>query len=267
MDIYFDFEATQFSDCIISIGATCDYGDFECLISGFEKKITPFITQLTGITKEMVQGAPNANEAFIDLWQWLLQMNRASEGEPVFYHCYGDADRGFLRNTANKIEARPMANFVNKLADSIIDDSKQVCRFFHAKQIGVYKALSYFNPELPEQDHDALNDAIALRQLMEHISKANPIEEYPFLENNKIVKITAPKPKGDYLIVATCMTDVAMKPRFFDSYGEACDWLFKRIQKKAPMTYRDNVLKRMKKAIDSSSEYAGFHWVRENVKE
>ena len=44
MDFYFDFEATQFNENIIAIGATCDYGSFDCLVRPPEgDKITKFI--------------------------------------------------------------------------------------------------------------------------------------------------------------------------------------------------------------------------------
>lgn len=262
MDIYFDFEATQFSERIIAIGATCDYGDFDCLVSSFKKKVTPLITQLTGITKEMLEGAPTANDAFIDLWQWIAHVNEG--GEPVFYHCYGESDRTFLLNTAAKMEENAMSRFVRKLADSMIDDSKTVCRFFHTKAIGVHKALKYFEPEIPDQDHDSLNDAILLKRLMEHIDKAEPLNEYPFVENDKIIKVVVPQSSNSgYLITAISLTDMVMKPRFFNTYSEACDWLYPRIKKKSPKAVRDNILKRMKKAIDETSDYGGFHWIKE----
>ena len=263
MNIYFDFEATQFSNQIIAIGATCDYGDFWCLVSSFRKKITPFITQLTGITKEMTEGAPTAEEAFTDLRGWISKIWECAE-EPIFYHCYGDSDKDFLHNTACRIENAEIANFADNLADSLIDDSKKVTRFFHTKAIGVYKALRYFEPELGEQDHDPLNDAIALYRLNNHIDKAEPLNEYPFVENDKIIKVVVPQPsKSGYLITAISLTDVVMKPRFFDTYGEACDWLYARIKKKSPEAVRDNILKRMKKAVDETSDYGGFHWTKE----
>ena len=54
MDFYLDFEATQFKSNIIAIGCSCEYGDFDCLVRPPRKDhITPFITNLTGISKEM----------------------------------------------------------------------------------------------------------------------------------------------------------------------------------------------------------------------
>lgn len=266
MNIYFDFEATQFSDHIIAIGATCENGDFDCLVSSFKKKITPFITELTGITKEMVENAPTADEAFADLHNWICEVG--SEDEPVFYHCYGDGDKGFLHKTAEKLNNPVLVEFAHNLADSLIDDSKTVCRFFHTKAIGVYKALRYFEPELPEQDHDPLNDAISLSRLITYIKTSNPLEEYPFVENDQIVKTKISyQPKGYYYITAISTTDIAMKPKFFDSYGEAATWLTDRLKKKSPTVKRENVLKRMTTAIEQNKNYAGFDWLKTIVKQ
>lgn len=171
MDIYFDFEATQFSEQVIAIGATCVYGDFDCLVSSFKKKITPLISLTTGITEEMLEGAPTAEDAFIDLWQWIARVNEG--GEPVFYHCYyGESNRAWLLNTAAEMEENAMSHFVRKLADSMIDDSEVVCRFFDTGIIGVHKALKYFEPDISDKDHDPLNNAILLKRLMEHIENA-----------------------------------------------------------------------------------------------
>ena len=269
MDIYFDFEATQFSERIIAIGATCEYGDFDCLVSSFKKKITPFITQLTGITKEMVEDAPTANEAFIDLWQWIAQVNEG--GEPVFYHCYGESDRNFLHNTADKMEENAISRFVRKLADSMIDDSKTVCRFFHTKAIGVHKALKYFEPETPDQDHDPLNDAILLKRLMEHVENAEPLADCPYEEHatqpKTSTKIKPQQGKETYHIVITHTTDEKAKSKTFMHLGQATSWMVQRIQKTHPCVNYNNVLKKIQKAITNGTPYANWYWNKVIIKE
>ena len=147
MNIYFDFEATQYSDHIIAIGASSfiasDYQNFFCLVSSFADKMTPFITELTGITKEdLLMNGIEVDEAFVKLWHWIRHITNMSD-EPIFYHCYGEGDKNFLRKTADKIKDRYVAEFVNNLAESLIDDSKAVCRYFHTKAVGVFKALRY----------------------------------------------------------------------------------------------------------------------------
>ena len=254
MDIYFDFEATQFSERIIAIGATCEYGDFDCLVSSFKKKITPFITKLTGITKEMVEGAPTADEAFQDLYNWICEVSPA---EPLFYHCYGDMDKIFLQKTAEKIENPNIAKFLCNLADSMIDDSKIVCRYFHVKSIGVHKALTHFESEIDEQDHDPLNDAVLLRSLMEHIKVAEPIPATEPEEEEIVKKI----PKK-YIITITHLTDKQARMRMFPSEAHAADWMYSKLKKKSPDTIRENVQKKIWKALEGDGNYNGWHFER-----
>ena len=60
MNFYVDFEATQFSGHIIQIGCVNENGQqFQSLVKPPEgEKITEFITNLTGITNEMLAEAP-----------------------------------------------------------------------------------------------------------------------------------------------------------------------------------------------------------------
>ena len=54
MRFFVDFEATQFSNRIISIGCVAANGNtFSTLVKPGKKKITKFITDLTGITNEI----------------------------------------------------------------------------------------------------------------------------------------------------------------------------------------------------------------------
>lgn len=57
MNFYIDFEATQFSEEIISIGCVSENDKmFYCLVKPSDpKKITKFITELTGISAEKVK--------------------------------------------------------------------------------------------------------------------------------------------------------------------------------------------------------------------
>lgn len=66
MKYFIDFEATQFSQEIISIGCVREDGkNFYSLIKPKKLSgITDFITSLTGITKDMVREAPNSDEVF-----------------------------------------------------------------------------------------------------------------------------------------------------------------------------------------------------------
>lgn len=258
MDIYFDFEATQYSERIIAIGATCEYGDFECLISSFSKKITPFITELTGITQEMVVGAPTAEEAFIDLRDWINEI--ALENEVINYHCYGNCDKNFLRNTARKVNNSEIADYINMLANIIIDDSPYVNYQLGVNSIGVHKALKSFKPEIPEQDHDALNDAILLYELMKFIDTNVVIPVMISKNKKKNKKVSIIDNPKMYKIVVKHIFDKGARPRTFNNYELAAMWIYQKIKHKSPDVKYENVKKNVIKAIDEEIPYACWKW-------
>lgn len=267
MNIYLDFEATQFKENIIAIGAHCVNGDFDCLVQPPKgDKVTNFITQLTGISKQLLVDAPTAEWAFYDFYQWLTEV---SEG-PVFFHVYGDMDKVFLKNTAETIENPCLKDFVLNLAESVIDDSVKVRHFFHTKAIGVYKALRYFIPELGEQDHDPLNDAIVLARLMNYVSYMKPPEDCPFEEcksQPKKPKQSGEKVKRAYTITITHTTDAIAKPKTFNTCGDAINWAYQKTLRKSPDASRHTIQKHVLRAIEKDGTYMGWHWHKKYIGE
>ena len=75
MKYFIDFEATQFSQEIISVGCYREDGEmFYSLVAPHsQKKVTNFITELTGITKEMLANAPTSDEVFCKFSDWVLE--------------------------------------------------------------------------------------------------------------------------------------------------------------------------------------------------
>ena len=133
MNIYLDFEATQFKENIIAIGAHCKYGDFDCLGKPPKgDRITNFITELTGISKDMVDTALDIETAFWDFHNWVYEV---SSNGPTFFHVYGDMDKVFMANSLKHIQNPYLKRFVENLTDSLIDDTKTVKRFFHSNAI------------------------------------------------------------------------------------------------------------------------------------
>ena len=263
MNIYFDFEATQFSERVIAIGATCEYGEFGCLVSSFAKKITPYITKLTGITKEMVKGAPTAEEAFSDLRDWLNEIN---DDEPMSYHCYGNADKYFLYNTARNIKDEEIATFIRSLADSLLDDSIIVNHYLGVDAIGVHKALQHFDATIPPQDHDPVNDAILLSKLMNHMENNYPINYALCLFAKPVVeKKKKKKDKRPFNIVVTHTTDSNAKIRIFYNYDEATQWMYSKMKKKCPDVKVNTILNHIIKATDENTPYANWLWTKQYI--
>lgn len=248
MNFYIDFEATQFNNKIISIGCVNDLGDtFYSLVKPKEGiKITKFITQLTGITKEMIDNALSADEVFKQFGDFISKHN---DGQPTFFFCYGKTDSLFLTSTAKYIKNRDTKNFMNCLAGSLIDYSVQTQEFFKAS-VGVNKALNYFRKEPIVQKHDALEDAEMLRELYWYINTAKEevLEECPFEECGKSNK-NSEKYEGA----------VVSEGDKFDTLDEAVDFVLENLMPNNGAS-RVSVKKKIRWAINNNKEYFLRKW-------
>ena len=76
MKYFIDFEATQFTNEIISIGCVREDGNsFYALVKPKKQKaITPFITDLTGITKDMLENEKSSDEVFENFFDWFFEI-------------------------------------------------------------------------------------------------------------------------------------------------------------------------------------------------
>ena len=261
MNIYLDFEATQFKGNIIAIGAYCDRGQFDCLVKPPKgDKVTKFITRLTGITPEMAKNALSIEEAFFDLYEWIFSITQDNIGGPTFFHVFGDMDKVFLRNAARHCSVAGIKKFIKKLADSLIDDSKEVCEYFHTKAVGVYKGLKFFEPDIQDQDHDPLNDAIALQKLMFHINFSTPLKECPF--KDKVVNDTT---QSKYIITAVKNKNHKIKIQTFLKPEEAYHWAYQEVIKTNPWALKKNVSHNVRKAFLNNGKYLGWTWEKKKV--
>lgn len=176
MKFYIDFEATQFSNRIISIGCVCENGNtFKTLVQPVNKgKITPFITELTGITPEMIAQAPTADEAFNMLFDF-IELNN-SRNVPQFY-VYGDSDIEFLKHTVCFMQDPRAMICALAIQGNLIDYSKTVKSFFGLGQNFALRKVYMLILDIEElvQDHDALNDAQMLKIVVENLNtKCHP---------------------------------------------------------------------------------------------
>ena len=108
MNFYLDFEATQFSNRIISIGCTNEKGStFKTYVRPKNGKLNAFITELTGITPAMLENAPVADEAFNMFYEWAI--TNCEDGTPKYF-CYGDSDAKFIDATVRTMSDFPFFN-------------------------------------------------------------------------------------------------------------------------------------------------------------
>ena len=183
MKFYLDFEATRFSNRIISIGCVAENGNtFSTLVKpGNKKKVDKFITELTGITNEMLAEAPSADQAFSKLADWFEE--NSSGIAPEFY-CYGDSDAVFIQHTLADMEDTKACLCAMAIGGNMIDYASVVKRFFVAKSDVALRKVYMLIQSQQElvQKHDALEDALMLQCVVENLEiKCKPEDKETIL--------------------------------------------------------------------------------------
>ena len=108
MNFYIDFEATQPEQEIISIGVYSDNEEsFYALVKPQFSKISKYITDMTGITNEMVEDSYDLDTAFNDLYVWCA--NQETNLNEWHFYSYGDGDVDFIKHSMCNIQTqRPL---------------------------------------------------------------------------------------------------------------------------------------------------------------
>lgn len=167
MKYFIDFEATQFSNEIIAIGCVREDGvEFQSYVKA-DKKITDFITQLTGITQEMIDEAPESDVVFKSFYEW-LRGDRNIE-----FYCYGNSDLDFVKkNLKNTVDFEAQAA-LSMIGMGLKNFEPTVKRHFGLiKSIRLVKVLAYYRGvEEIHQTHNPLEDAWFLKELYDYIKK------------------------------------------------------------------------------------------------
>jgi DNA polymerase III epsilon subunit-like protein len=190
MQFFIDFEATQYSNRIISIGCITSNGaTFSTLVKPARKKdkLTRFITELTGITSEDLATAPSADEAFNDFFSFVLENSPNEKNE---YYCYGNADGGFIEHTLHDMTNTRAITFATMLQHSLIDYSTNVKNYFQMNnEIALKKVYSLILEDEVEQHHNALEDAQMLCTVVQNLkNKCIPEDKSKIAAMPKTVK-------------------------------------------------------------------------------
>lgn len=169
MNIFLDFEATQFGNHLISIGAIAEDGrSFYSLANPGtknRKKITNFITNLTGITKDMCKDAPDYKALFNKFFDWCFTL-----GDPnLHFFCYGNCDAVYIEDAHNKVKDELKAEFITHyMMKNLTDYAPNVKEHLELdSEIKLIKVASFYQNELLKQDHNALDDAKLLKLVYE----------------------------------------------------------------------------------------------------
>ena len=260
MNYFIDFEATQFSNEIISIGCVNETGEKFSSMVYTDKKITSFITNLTGITDGMNKAAPSLDDVFTHFFYWVLEHN---DGTPCRFFCYGSTDLAFVHKAIKKATGITAQMSLSLIAANLINYAPTVKNHFGLiKEIALIKVVNYYKKEELVQTHSALEDAEFLKIVFDEVNQEGTVKGHPFpdyepkIEINKsalVAKGTKPAvtrlgldPKARKAIInnTECIyaydADTKALKHSFNTFAEACDWLCNHIRKTMPKYKRDN---------------------------
>lgn len=176
MKYFIDFEATQFTNEIISIGCIREDGvSFSSLVKPTHK-VTKFITKLTGITNEMLDEAPEIAEVMRE-FDKIFDINPISD---IFYS-YGNGDKDFIDGTMHYNETTPGLSSLEFIKYCLKDYSLDVKSFFGlSRNVPMKKVAEFIKNEDIVQRHDALEDAMMLSEIYAGLQVIEKPDECPF---------------------------------------------------------------------------------------
>ena len=286
MLVFLDFEATQFSNEIISIGCVMENGKFfSSLVRPKDiKHVTAFITELTGITREMLEDAPTSEEAFNHLYDFI---RKHGDNTLPKYICYGNTDAGFLMATANRMTDVNAYTFVTSIAHTIKDYSPEVRKFFaSAHNIGLRKVYNLVKSEEEVQKHDALEDAMMLAEVFYNlrekcspedraIIEAMPKQPRPGKTKAPQMYLDWPDKKWDADTRGTAdnweiCAKVSDHVKYFDNLETAALWAIKYLVRgHSPKNQRDinSIKKTITAHIQNGKTFCSFNWYSYDQKE
>lgn len=264
MNFYLDFEATRFSNRIISIGCVAGTGEtFETYVNpGDKKKVDKFITELTGITNEMLADAPDADTAFEMLYDFIEANN---DGEAPAYYVYGNSDVDFINSTLRHMSNTQACVCAQAIAGNLIDYASVVKKFFVVKSDLALRKVYMLIQEQKElvQRHDALEDARMLETVVAHLHDkckpedketilAMPSQPRPkigkkapaiFQKWNSQPKWEAETGADENHWVLKCTDQHSGQSKYFNDFNTAALWVIKYIARNVSPKKEDAVRK------------------------
>lgn len=267
MKYFIDFEATQYSNEIIAVGCIREDGKtFYSLIKP-HKKLTPFIISLTGIKNEELEYAKSSDEVFSEFFDWMDQSSSAE------FYCYGNCDITFIRKNLYCFTKSFKAQCaLTIMATTLKDYSHSVKNYFRLKNcISLVKVISYFRGlETPVvQNHNALEDAIFLKEVYDNISKnLKPIqlEEIPFPGHETIGKVKIDEITKNSTINMNCIVYKKKKGEIINEYQsmaeavEAALKMFDEDTRKIASLNKNRVAKKINRAFLKKEQYLNYRW-------
>ncbi len=260
MKYYIDFEATQFSNEIISVGCVDESGrEFYSLVKPYKPdRLNRFITELTGITQKDLASAPTADEAFSAFYDWILK------DETAEFFCYGNCDARFVKFTLRHIHRFDAQCAMGLILSTLNDFSYYAMDFFGVDQtIGLVKIVEYYSGDRIDQRHNSLEDAQYLRYIALRMSEGRP-EECPFPEYvNKKRTVVGETPQQTPVFRHYVKAARGDRTYIFPTYGKAADWVMLNLMAKnvdADEKMKSSISNRIVNAVNRKRTYYGYLW-------
>lgn len=180
--IFIDFEMTMRKGQIISIGAVDEEGNtFYTLVKPMNLQLADISTKkLTGITRAALMEAPKTSKAFKMFADWV------GNYKECFLYTYGNFDEISFRNTVRLNHISESS--IIKLQNCFVDVSTAISSALGSNQsISLQHAADELGIEF-EQQHNALDDAIALKMVYEKVCNKTTDEIIKTFLTNRIMK-------------------------------------------------------------------------------
>ena len=184
--IYIDFEATQFSFDIISIGAVKDNGStFYTLVKPPRvDRVTPLITKITGLTRDMFTDDLKPIEVvFPEFVKWCRS---DCQNDEIVFATYGGFDRTLLKHGVKRFPNIPEFAYVLERWYDIERLLNKLAGFPPYRMASLSALYSLCCGAVPEDLHNPLCDSQMLREI--HIkAQATSEEAIKVISENEIV--------------------------------------------------------------------------------
>ena len=259
MKYFIDLEATQFNHEIISIGCVREDGEkyYSLVRPKNMSTVTNFITNLTGISKEMLKEARRSDDVFEEFYSWISKIN-----EPAEFFCYGDVDDDFLRkNLMDRTNSLKAQASISLILTNLTDYSKVVKKHFElSKSIALKKVMNYYYPNDEHVSHNALSDAEMLYYIYKSVENETEVKGVPFPDYIDIPIFKNENDFKNFQIDRLNNSDVCKET--YNTLNDAVDYIMTLMKKQGDCQCKsNNVARRIMNAINNKQKYFGFKWV------
>lgn len=259
MKFFIDVEATNIAEEIISIGVVSEFGTtFKIFVKPQFSELDDYITNLTGITNADLEHAASFNEAMHALYQF-VNIDLECDLKDAHFYSYGE-DINFFRATGNRMVFDTIGfAMYSCIITNLVDASKDIFKFFNGT-VSLSRAYNYINSIEKEQRHDALEDAMMLRQVFDFTKINKPFKTNLCPRPHDMEEAGFNMPKGRFY----CRRSKKGPETEFSSCEEAIEWFIRTTCD--PTTQdkvrRSRIMMKIMKAVRTNTKYGDYYWRR-----